>query len=135
MNLEISFSIEGQSQQTIPLRDRMLIGTLLSNDVVIRSAGVEPIHAMIEILESDKYVLTDLGSESGVFLNGSKIDVEKELKAGDKVTVGGVEITVQEFGTSSAELGTQAGLPPVPPPNLGGDLDTEGITPPAVPEF
>ena len=86
MNLEISFTIEGQSQQTVPVRDRMLIGTLLSNDVVIRADGVEPIHAMVEIVDTNRFILTDLGSDTGVSVNSNKIDVEHELKVGDVFT-------------------------------------------------
>ena len=133
MNLEISFTIEGQSQQTVPVRDRMLIGTLLSNDVVIRADGVEPIHAMIEILDSDRFVLTDLGSEAGVLLNANKINVEHDLKKGDTITIGNVDIKVEEFGSSTKQMATRDGLPPVPPPMMGGEADTDNIQPPSAP--
>ena len=133
MNLEISFTIEGQSQQTVPVRDRMLIGTLLSNDVVIRADGVEPIHAMIEILDSDRFVLTDLGSEAGVLLNANKINVEHDLKKGDTITIGNVDIKVEEFGASTKQMATRDGLPPVPPPMMGGEVDTDNLQPPTAP--
>ncbi len=76
MNLEIRYSPPNQSQQVVPVRDRLMIGSLLSNEVVIRATAVEPIHAMIEVLENGVHMLTDLGSHSGVFLNGKRIEVE-----------------------------------------------------------
>ena len=42
----------------------------MSNEVVIRAPGVEPIHAMIEVLDDGDEILTDLGSQTGVQLNG-----------------------------------------------------------------
>ncbi|RZA13838.1 MAG: FHA domain-containing protein, partial [Proteobacteria bacterium] len=73
MNLEIHYTPPNQSRQVVPVRDRLMIGSLLSNEVVIRAPGVEPIHAMIEVLENGIHILTDLGSQSGVYLNGQKV--------------------------------------------------------------
>ncbi len=94
MNLEIHYSPPGQSRQVVPVRDRLMIGSLLSNEVVIRAPGVEPIHAMIEVLENGVHILTDLGSQSGVLLNGKKVDVESPIEIGDKITIGNVQVEV-----------------------------------------
>ncbi|MBC7530423.1 MAG: AgmX/PglI C-terminal domain-containing protein [Oligoflexus sp.] len=94
MNLEIHYSPPNQSRQVVPVRDRLMIGSLLSNEVVIRAAGIEPIHAMIEVLENGVHILTDLGSQSGVYLNGQKVDVEAPVKIGDKITIGNVLVEV-----------------------------------------
>jgi outer membrane biosynthesis protein TonB len=96
MNLEIHYTPPNQSRQVVPVRDRLMIGSLLSNEVVIRASGVEPIHAMIEVLENGIHILTDLGSQSGVYLNGQKVDVESPLKVGDKFTVGNVQVEVMQ---------------------------------------
>lgn len=94
MNLEIRYSPPNQSQQVVPLRDRLMIGSLLSNEVVIRAPGIDPIHAMIEVLENKVVMITDLGSQAGVYLNGKRIEVEAPLQAGDKITLGSVAIEV-----------------------------------------
>ena len=101
MNLEIRFTLPNQAPQTIPVKDRILIGTLMSNEVVIRAPGVEPIHAMIEVLDDGSEILTDLGSQTGVQLNGKQIEVESPIKIGDVVTIGDVKIDVLAFGASS----------------------------------
>ncbi len=102
MNLEIRYSPPNQSQQIVPVRDRLMIGSLLSNEVVIRAPGVEPIHAMIELLENKVPMLTDLGSQSGVLLNGQKVDVEAPIKIGDRITVGNVVIEVHPYEAAAA---------------------------------
>lgn len=94
MNLEIRYSPPNQSQQVVAVRDRLMIGSLLSNEVVIRAPGIDPIHAMIEVLENKVVMLTDLGSQSGVYLNGNRISVEAPLRAGDMLTVGSITIEV-----------------------------------------
>ncbi len=99
MNLEIRYSPPNQSQQVIPVRERLMIGSLLSNEVVIRAPGIDPIHAMIEVLENKVTMLTDLGSQSGVYLNGKKLEVEAPIKAGDKISIGSVSIEVHRFET------------------------------------
>lgn len=102
MNLEIRYSPPNQSQQVVPVRDRLMIGSLLSNEVVIRATAVEPIHAMIEVLENGVHMLTDLGSHSGVFLNGKRIEVESPLSVGDRITIGDVVIEVMNHQTAAA---------------------------------
>lgn len=104
MNLEIHYTPPNQSRQVVPVRDRLMIGSLLSNEVVIRASGVEPIHAMIEVLENGIHILTDLGSQSGVFLNGQKVDVETPLKIGDKITIGNVQIDVFQHQVIAAPV-------------------------------
>ena len=103
MNLEIRFTLPNQGPQTIPVKNRILIGTLMSNEVVIRAPGVEPIHAMIEVLDDGTEILTDLGSQTGVNVNGKQIEVESRLKVGDVITIGDVKIDVLAFGASSSE--------------------------------
>jgi hypothetical protein len=75
---------------------------------------------------SGDYMLTDLGSEQGVILNGRKIEVESKVVIGDVVTIGSVKIDVLALGASAAELfQTATTTPPV--------LNKKGPKPPKVP--
>ena len=103
MSLEIRFTLPNQGPQTIPVKNRILIGTLMSNEVVIRAPGVEPIHAMIEVLEDGNEILTDLGSQTGVFINGKQIEVESPLTVGDVINIGDVKMDVLALGASADE--------------------------------
>lgn len=108
MALELRFTVPGQVPQVVLVnQSRMVIGTLLSNHVVLRAAGVEPIHAMIELNDSGQWMVTDLGSAAGVKINGQAIEVESPLTAGSTLTIGSVTLSVAE---------SRATTPPPPPP-------------------
>jgi pSer/pThr/pTyr-binding forkhead associated (FHA) protein len=112
MAFELRFQISGQLLRTVPIdQSRMMIGTLPSNHVVIRAPGVDPIHALIEDLGNDQWIVTDVGSETGVKVNGVVIDVECTLKPGDKISIGSVVI---EFSLQYAKT------PPIPHPIIVG---------------
>lgn len=98
MTLELKVSVPGESSQHIPLGEpTMVIGGLLSNQIVIRADGVDPIHALLECVEDGTWILTDLGSESGVTVNGKKIEVECEVQSGDQIDIGEASLELSEY--------------------------------------
>ncbi len=129
--LELRFTLPGQPEQSVPLdQSRLVIGTLLSNQVVVRAPMVDPIHALMESQDeespgsSKKWIVTDLGSESGIQVNGSFIEVESAVKAGDTITVGSVQMQIVERRPAAVE----PVVPPPPPPRFA----TTATTPPSV---
>jgi pSer/pThr/pTyr-binding forkhead associated (FHA) protein len=97
MALELRFTISGQAERTVGLdQPHMKIGALLSNQIVLRAPGVDPIHALIEETDGGDFVVTDLGSATGVKVNGRLVDVEEKLKAGDVIGIGSVNVAVQQ---------------------------------------
>jgi outer membrane biosynthesis protein TonB len=114
MALELRFTIPGQVERSIPLdQGNMKIGALLSNQVVLRAPGVDPIHALIEETDAG-LVITDLGSATGVKVNGRLVDVEHVLQPGDAVAIGSVVINVAASQDVPAAIPGMA--PPPPPP-------------------
>jgi outer membrane biosynthesis protein TonB len=82
-------------------KERLVIGTVVSADVRLIGEGVAPIHAVIELAapgaKPDSKIeasIFDLASESGVFVNNQKIVVQ-ELQSGDKLRIGGHELSFQ----------------------------------------
>src|SRR5690606_12349206 len=75
------------------LKEKIVIGRILSADVRIDDLRVSRIHALIECRD-DGVMITDLASSHGTFLNGKKI-VESKLKWGDKIRIGIVELSLQ----------------------------------------
>ncbi len=77
----------------IPLeREEVILGRALEADVRINDTKVSRQHAQIAAVfsaetNSVRYVLTDLKSRNGTFLNGEKI-VRETLQNGDKITIG-----------------------------------------------
>ncbi|NJK89496.1 MAG: FHA domain-containing protein [Myxococcales bacterium] len=56
-------------------------------DVRLAVTGVEQEHAEVERRESGHYVLRDLGSSSGTFVNGARIEGEVLLDHGGRPSV------------------------------------------------
>lgn len=77
----------------IPLeREDVILGRALEADVRVNDTQVSRQHAKVTAVKSDaegvaEYVLTDLDSRNGTFLNGRRIRREP-LQNGDKITIG-----------------------------------------------
>ena len=67
--------------------ERLTLGTLESNDVVVEADGVSRVHAVIERF-GDAWCVRDLGSRNGTFVNGDRIIGERALHAGDEIVLG-----------------------------------------------
>jgi ABC transport system ATP-binding/permease protein len=94
---------EGPSAgKTYPLEgDEIFIGREISNTLQIDSPGVSRKHARLTF-QNNQYLLEDLGSSNGTFVNGERISVPWSLRNGDIISLG--KMTKLEY---------QATLPPV----------------------
>jgi signal transduction histidine kinase len=93
-----------------------LIGRDSSCAVPLRDPGVSRHHARLEVA-GDQYILKDLGSSNGTFVNGVRID-EAILQTGDQVRVGNTILAIGRPPTGDAALVEHPGLPIL--------VDTEG---------
>ena len=94
MSLELSFTLPNQEKTTQDFNEPIVkIGHILSNNLIINEKSVEPVHAIIRY-ENKKWILMDPAAESGVFLNDSKIENNRELSPGDNIRLGEVVIRV-----------------------------------------
>ena len=71
----------------------MTIGSGAKNHIVINESGIEEIHAKLS-KEGEAVYLSDNGSFSGTFVNGSKIGQHFQLRPGDSIRVGKVELQI-----------------------------------------
>ena len=67
--------------------ERVTVGTLESNDVVVDADGVSRVHAVFEQF-GDTWCVRDLGSRNGTFVNGGRIVGERALHSGDEIVLG-----------------------------------------------
>ncbi len=73
---------------TFPLEgDQLVIGRDSSNGVAINDAEISRKHSRLSF-QGGKYVLEDLGSTNGTFVNGQRLAGPVVLKAGDVVSLG-----------------------------------------------
>ena len=105
-----TYSLEG---------DQLTIGRDSVNGVVINDAEISRKHARLTF-QGGKYVLEDLGSTNGTFVNGQRLAGPVVLKSGDVVSLG--EQIVLMYDALSVDSGatvmsSRKGVPaPVVPP-------------------
>lgn len=69
------------------------IGSGAKNHVVINETGVDETHAKIT-KDGDNLYLSDNGSFAGTFVNGNKIGQHFQLRPGDQIRIGKVELEI-----------------------------------------
>jgi hypothetical protein len=70
------------------------LGRRFDNDIVVDDARVSRAHAQLR-LRFGRYVVYDLGSTGGTYVNGIKVD-ECVLRAGDVISLGGIPLIFGE---------------------------------------
>ncbi|HJU48817.1 MAG TPA: FHA domain-containing protein [Gaiellaceae bacterium] len=114
--------------------ERMTLGTLASNDVVVDAEGVSRVHAVLERF-GDTWCVRDLGSRNGTYVNGGRIVGERALRPGDEIVLGRLRLLFHG-PTRGKETAAIAQPPPLTPrerdvlvalcrPLLAGDAFTE----------
>ena len=90
-----------------PLGRVVPIGSAAENAIRLEDGTVSAHHCRIEV-KGERYVVTDLDSPAGTFVNGIPVK-QRELSAGDEITVGSTVFIFREeqaraSGSSSVEL-------------------------------
>jgi hypothetical protein len=113
-----AFTLEG---------DQLTIGRDSANEIVINDAEVSRRHARLTF-QGGKYVLEDLGSTNGTFVNGQRLAGPRVLKPGEVVSFGEQIVLIFEATTfdpgatvvspraAAAVPSMQRPLTPPPPP-------------------
>lgn len=80
---------EGRPTQTTKLgrREEIVIGRGVECDVVIKDAKASRKHCRL-VRKGDGFVLEDLGSKNGTFVNGKKIAEQVEMKVQQTFKIG-----------------------------------------------
>jgi pSer/pThr/pTyr-binding forkhead associated (FHA) protein len=81
--------IEGDSHKgvTFDLRDELIIGRGPKCQVVLDDSYVSQMHARL-FAKGGTYMVEDLGSTNGTYLNRRKVTAPTELRRGDQVKIG-----------------------------------------------
>jgi pSer/pThr/pTyr-binding forkhead associated (FHA) protein len=78
--------------------DQLTIGRDSTNEITINDAEVSRRHARLTF-QGGKFVLEDLGSTNGTFVNGQRLAGPRVLKAGEVVSFGEQIVLVFESST------------------------------------
>ncbi len=80
--------VSPDGQQVVELRDFNSLGRHPSNTIQLLDKIVSKEHCIVE-RRGPAYVLRDLGSLNGTYVNGERVNGERELKHGDDIALGG----------------------------------------------
>ena len=133
-----AFTLEG---------DQITIGRDSANGITINDAEISRRHARLTF-QGGKYVLEDLGSTNGTFVNGQRLAGPRVLKPGEVVSFGEQIILVFEATTFNPDAtvvsprsaavpsaSRPAVAPPPPPVEYAGSVPASPASPaPALPE-
>jgi adenylate cyclase len=107
-----------EGQQVVELRAHNTLGRHPSNTIQLLDKIVSKEHCVIE-KRGETFVLRDLGSLNGTYINGERVIGEQALKHGDDIAL----------GTTRARFDDGSGLPIAPPPAIGAPLGPTGPSP------
>ncbi|MFH2008405.1 MAG: FHA domain-containing protein, partial [bacterium] len=93
-------------------KNEVTIGRVQGNDVILPKGNVSKRHSRI-VVKDGKFIIVDLKSTNGTYVNGRKITSPLVIKASDRVYIGDFIIHIDD-GTTGAEA-APVGAPPPPP--------------------
>src|SRR5512134_207227 len=103
-------------------KPEITIGRVQGNDIILPKGNVSKRHSRI-VLKDGKFIIVDLKSTNGTYVNGRKITSPLVLKETDKVYIGDFIITVEEQVHETSQPSIPAHTPhrtgsmtPIPPP-------------------
>lgn len=118
----LKFKINGELQE-VPLEPELTIGRGYSNLLRLDGAEISRVHAIIYKLD-DKFVLRDLDSKNGVFLNGLKVS-SAELNSGDEIRIGKYVLSFDAAAKPENAAAPMRSFAGTPTPHAGGAINTD----------
>ena len=111
-----------EGQQAIELRPINSLGRHPNNSIQLLDKIVSKEHCIVEQREG-MFILRDLGSLNGTYINGERVRGEQMLRHGDEIALGSTRARYDDgsgapvYGPSMLSPGAiQQPLPPGPPP-------------------
>src|SRR6186713_1894217 len=104
-----------EGQQTVTLAARNSLGRHPDSSIQILDKIVSKEHARI-LLEGKTWVLQDLDSLNGTFLNGARLSGSKPLQHGDEFSLGATRARFEHDAGVTAQADTAVGPAALPLP-------------------
>src|SRR5215467_5253028 len=95
----------GEQRRMVFNKPEVTIGRVQGNDIVLPKGNVSKRHARI-VLKDGKFIIVDLKSTNGTYVNGRKITSPLVVKDSDKIYIGDFIVGVDE-SVSGAESEAQ----------------------------
>src|SRR4029077_2367550 len=91
------------------------IGRVQGNDIILQKGNVSKRHSRI-VLKDGKFIIVDLKSTNGTYVNGRKITSPLVVKGTDKIYIGDFIICIEDAAGAAHEEGSARRISTVPPP-------------------
>src|SRR5437016_1539975 len=120
----------GEQRRMVFNKPEVTIGRVQGNDIVLPKGNVSKRHARI-VLKDGKFIIVDLKSTNGTYVNGRKITSPLVVKDSDKIYIGDFIVGVDEAADGAgAQDGSETTTSPPgdrpvapPPPGLMPGMD------------
>lgn len=90
------YDVTNDRAYTLTKQGRTLVGRESNNHVVIEDINVSRLHAELRCNENGQWVITDLGSTNGTFVNNRRVK-SSPLRDADQLTLGTTKLEFQQF--------------------------------------
>lgn len=97
----------GEQRRMVFDKAEVTIGRVQGNDIVLPKGNVSKRHARI-VLKDGKFIIVDLKSTNGTYVNGRKITSPLVIKETDKIYIGDFIMGVDENGAGDGAVASQA---------------------------
>src|SRR5919202_504167 len=91
----------GEQRRMVFNKPEVTIGRVQGNDIVLPKGNVSKRHARI-VLKDGKFIIVDLKSTNGTYVNGRKITSPLVIKSTDKIYIGDYTLSIEE-GAGAAQ--------------------------------
>jgi pilus assembly protein CpaF len=129
----------GEQRRMVFNKPEVTIGRVQGNDIVLPKGNVSKRHARI-VLKDGKFIIVDLKSTNGTYVNGRKITSPLVVKDSDKIYIGDFIVGVDEAASGDSDgpsesTATPAGERQAVPPDVRPPRPTEAqpLAPSAMP--
>ena len=99
-------------------KPEILIGRVKGNDVILPKQNISKRHALVRV-QGTTFIIEDLGSTNGTYVNGHRIQTPVQVGTDDKVHLG--DFLLQFFDLT--EPLNDGGMPSEQPPPVPGDME------------
>ncbi|MBX3272597.1 MAG: FHA domain-containing protein [Sandaracinaceae bacterium] len=102
-------------RQEVRLLPHNTLGRHPNNTVQVLDRIVSKEHCHVDLIDGGRYILRDLGSLNGTYVNGERVS-ERILKAGDEIMLGSTRILFDADQTPVVQRPVASQPAPAPPP-------------------
>src|SRR4051794_10540072 len=92
----------GEQRRMVFNKPEVTIGRVQGNDIVLPKGNVSKRHARI-VLKDGKFIIVDLKSTNGTYVNGRKITSPLVVKDSDKIYIGDFIVGVDEASSNEGD--------------------------------